>query len=60
MPSTISIKRFFLGVLSHWKKEQIYNFNEILINKGLYGTNHGLFRQLKTFKAVADCQVSYS
>ena len=28
-------------------------------NKGRYGTNHGLFRQLKNFKTSADCQVSY-
>ena len=29
-------------------------------NKGPNGTNHGQFRQLQTFKTVADCQVSYS
>ena len=29
-------------------------------NKGRYGTNYGLFGQLKTFKTVADFQVSYS
>ena len=30
------------------------------INKGRSGTNHGQFRQSKTFKTVVDCQVSYS
>ena len=33
---------------------------EAFQNKGRYGTNHGLFRQVKTFRTVADCQVSYS
>ena len=29
-------------------------------NKGQYGTNPGIFSKLKTFKTVADCQVSSS